>query len=191
MCIRDRFLNFVNIFSLFCNYLPLKKGLSLHLNKFESPSPKNALCKVWLKLERWFWSRRFLNFINVFSVFRNYLPLENGAALHLNQSEFTSPKDTFCWVWLTLAQWFWRRWYFLNSSMYLRYFMIISPLPKDCLCQVWLKLAQWFWRRRWKFEKFTTTTTTTTTTDNGQILMRKAHLSPRFWWANEKKLYKH
>ena len=45
-----RFLkNFVNEFLLFRNYLPLEKELVLHLNKPESPSPKNALCLVWLK----------------------------------------------------------------------------------------------------------------------------------------------
>ena len=53
-----------------------------------------------------------------------------------------------------------------------------------------MKLAQWFWRR-WKCEKFTTTTTTmtttTTTTDNGQILIRKAHLSLLLRWANDNK----
>ena len=31
-------------------YLPLEKGRALHLNKIESPSPKDALCQVWLKL---------------------------------------------------------------------------------------------------------------------------------------------
>ena len=36
----EDFLNFVNLFSLFLNYLPLEKGRALHLNKFESPSPK-------------------------------------------------------------------------------------------------------------------------------------------------------
>ena len=41
--------NFVNVFSLFCNYLPLKKGRALHLNKIKSPSPKDALCQVLLK----------------------------------------------------------------------------------------------------------------------------------------------
>ena len=30
---------FLNDFFLFRNYLPLKKGGTLHLNKFESPSP--------------------------------------------------------------------------------------------------------------------------------------------------------
>ena len=31
----------------------------LHLNKLESPSPKDALCQVWLKLAQWFWRRRW------------------------------------------------------------------------------------------------------------------------------------
>ena len=83
----------------------------LHLNKLESPSPtaKDALCQVWLKLAQWFWRRRLLNFVNVFSLFRNYLPLEKGGALHLNKLESPSAKDALCQVWLKLAQWFWRR----------------------------------------------------------------------------------
>ena len=44
----------------------------LHLNKLQSPSPKDALCQVWLKLAKWFWRRRFFNFVNVCSLFRNY-----------------------------------------------------------------------------------------------------------------------
>ena len=57
------------VFSLFHNYLPLEKGWALHLNKPKSPSPKDALCQVELKLAQWFWRRRFLNFVNVFSLF--------------------------------------------------------------------------------------------------------------------------
>ena len=41
------FFNFVNVFSLFRNYLPLEKGGALPLNKLESPSHKNALLQVW------------------------------------------------------------------------------------------------------------------------------------------------
>ena len=37
------FLNFIIVFSLFQNYLPLEKGGALHLNKLESPSHKDAL----------------------------------------------------------------------------------------------------------------------------------------------------
>jgi len=99
-------------FSLFPNYLPLEKGGALHLNKLESPSPKDALCQVWLKLAQWFWRRRFFNFVNVFSLFCNYLPLEKDRALHLNKLESPSPKDALCQVWMKLAQWFWRRRFF-------------------------------------------------------------------------------
>ena len=76
--LRRRFLKFVNVFSLFRYYLPLEKGVALHLNKLESPSPKDALSQVWLKLAQWFLRRRFLKFVNVFSLFPYYLPLENN-----------------------------------------------------------------------------------------------------------------
>ena len=46
------------VFSLFRYYLPLEKSGALHLNKLDSPSPKDALCQVWLKLAQWFWRRR-------------------------------------------------------------------------------------------------------------------------------------
>ena len=45
-----------------------------YLNKLQSPSPKGALCKVWLKLSQWFW-KRFLNFVNAFLLLPDYLPL--------------------------------------------------------------------------------------------------------------------
>ena len=66
----------------------------------------------WLKLALWFWRRRFFNFVNVFSLFHNYLHLEKGVALHLNKLEYPSTKDALCQVWLKLAQWFWRRRFF-------------------------------------------------------------------------------
>ena len=53
-----KILNFINVFLLFGNYLPLEKGGALHMNKIESPSSKDALCQVWLKLAQWFWRRR-------------------------------------------------------------------------------------------------------------------------------------
>ena len=52
----------------------------------------------------------FFNFINAFSLFRNYLPLERDGVLHLNKLESPSPKDALCQVWLKLAQCFRRRW---------------------------------------------------------------------------------
>ena len=74
------------MFSQFRNYLLLEKGGVLNLNKLESPSPKNALCQVWLKLAQWFLRTRFLKFVNVFSLFRYYLPLEKGLGPSFEQT---------------------------------------------------------------------------------------------------------
>jgi hypothetical protein len=54
---RRRFFKIFSAFLLFRYYLPLEKGDPLHLNKLESPPPKDGLCQVWLKLARWFWRR--------------------------------------------------------------------------------------------------------------------------------------
>ena len=55
----EEIFNFINIFWLYHNYLPLKKDRALHLNKLQSPSPKDTLCQVWFKLAQWFWRRRW------------------------------------------------------------------------------------------------------------------------------------
>ena len=44
------------------NYLPLKKDVTLPLNKLET---QDVVCQVWLKLTHWFWRSRFLNFVNL------------------------------------------------------------------------------------------------------------------------------
>ena len=49
---RRRFLKVLKVFLQFPNYLPFEKGVALHLYKLESPSPKNALCPVSLKLDQ-------------------------------------------------------------------------------------------------------------------------------------------
>ena len=181
---RRRFLHFVNVFWLFRNYLPLEKGGALHLNKFESPSPKDALCQVWLKLAQWFLRRRFLNFVNVFSPFCNYLPLKKSRVLHLNKLESPSPKDALCQVWLKLAHWFWRRRFLkvvnlfllfpnylpFGKSMALHLNKLESPSPRGTF------LARWFWWRR--CEKFTDRQTDGRTdgqTDDGWQMIRKVH----------------
>ena len=57
-------------FSLFCYYLPLKKGIALLLNKLDSPLPNNALLN---------WPsgsvEKKLNYLDVFSLFRYHLSL--------------------------------------------------------------------------------------------------------------------
>ena len=87
------------ISSMYFRYLPFEESRALRLKKTESPSPKNALRHVWLKFAQWFWRRRYLNFVNVFALFRNYLPFEKGGALHLNNIETPLPTDALCQVW--------------------------------------------------------------------------------------------
>ena len=48
--LEKKIFNFLNVYFLFRNYLPLEKGRALHLNKLESPSAKDALFQVWLRL---------------------------------------------------------------------------------------------------------------------------------------------
>ena len=102
---RRRFLNFVNVFLLFRNYLPLEKGWALLMNKLDSFHPRMLCAKF-----GWNWlsgsGEDFLNFVNLLSLFLNYLPLEKGRAHHLNKLESPSPKNALCQVWLKLAQWF-------------------------------------------------------------------------------------
>ena len=57
-----RFFNFrqyLMYFRYFVIIYPLKKSVALYLKKMESPSIKDVLCQVWLKLAQWFWRRRW------------------------------------------------------------------------------------------------------------------------------------
>ena len=130
-----------------------------------------------------------------FSLFRNYLPLEKRVALHVNKLDFPPLKDALCQVWLKLGHTFWRR-IFLISSMYLRYFVIISP---------WKKAGPFIWRnpftqgcfvpslieidpvvlekkmKMWKvYDR-----RRDRRTDDGQKVIRKVHMSFQFSWANK------
>jgi hypothetical protein len=94
-----RFLKHFSVFLLFRYYLPLGKGNPLHMNKFESTSPKDDLCWVWLKLALWFW-RRFLKDHTLFLHFCDYFPFEEDLAIYLNN--FLYPRiicTKFDWIW--------------------------------------------------------------------------------------------
>ena len=71
----------VSVISLLNMYLPLGSGLVIHLKKIESPSFKYVLSS--LKLDRWFWRRRFLNFFRALLLFHYYFPLKKSLTLHL------------------------------------------------------------------------------------------------------------
>ena len=44
--LKKKILNFVNVFSLFCNYLQLEKGVALHLKKNLNPHHPKTLCAL-------------------------------------------------------------------------------------------------------------------------------------------------
>ena len=71
-----------------------------------------------------------LNFVDVFSPFRNYLPLENGVSPPLNKLEFTSPNDALPKLWMKFARWLWRRFFFLIVNV-LSLFYCYIPLEED------------------------------------------------------------
>ena len=129
----------------------------------------NSLQQVWLKLAQCI-LRIFLNFINVFSLFLYYLPLEKDGTIHLNNLNPLYPRmfrAKFDWNWPSgSGEEDFKN--FVNVFLLFLYQLpskkgrslqtfkkIESPSPEDALCQVWLKLVQWLWRRSWKCEKFT------------------------------------
>ena len=95
--------------------------------KMLNPLHQKLLCaKFGWKLVQLFWWRRYLNFVNVFSLFHNYLPLEMGVAfiwtnLNHRYSNMLCPK--FGWNWPSVSG----EEDFKISSMYFRHFVIIYP----------------------------------------------------------------
>ena len=80
----------------------------------------------------WFWRRRFLKFVNVFSLFCNYLPLEKVGLFiwtNLNSIHQRMHCAKFGWNWPSCSGED-----FQISSMYFRYFVMIS-----------------LWKRAWPF----------------------------------------
>ena len=99
-----RFLNVFNIILKFHYNLPLEADAALHLNKFDSPSPKEAVANVWLKLAQWFRKRRFLNIFNVILQFPYHPPWKRAVFfIWINLNPF-QPKmlcAIFDWNWLS------------------------------------------------------------------------------------------
>ena len=114
--------NFFNVL-LFHSNLPLEKRMTLHLNKLKFFSPKNALCQVWLKLDQWFWRRRFFkDFVNVFSLFRYYIPFGKAWTIPLTKRCFLPSLIKISQVVLEHS---------FKFSLFFRYFVFrLSPLGK-------------------------------------------------------------
>ena len=87
---------------------------------------KNALSQVWVKFAHWFWRRTFLNLVNVFSLFRNYLPLEKGGAL-LKKNFSAHILGCFVLSLVEISLVILEKKNFLILTKYFCYFVIISP----------------------------------------------------------------
>ena len=100
---KENFLISTMYFLLFRNYLPLDKGRALFWTNLNPLHPRMHCAKI-----VWNWlsgpgEEDFLFSTMYFSLFRNYLPLEKGGALHLKKLESPLPKDALCQVWLKFA----------------------------------------------------------------------------------------
>ena len=107
---RKVFLNFVNVFFSLLILPPIGKGqdhsfehiwISIHLKVFYA-----NLVEIDPVILEYF----FINFVNVFSLFRNYSPLGKGGAHQLNKCEFLPPKDVLCHVWLKMTEKMMKMW---------------------------------------------------------------------------------
>jgi hypothetical protein len=128
LVLEKKILKIFSVSLLLYYYLPLERDNPLHLNKLESPFPKDDLWQVCLKLAQWFWRRTFLNDPTPFLHLCDCLPLEEDLALYLNKLEFPSPKDNVYQVCLNLAHRFWRRFFKIFSVFLL--FCYYLPLKR-------------------------------------------------------------
>ena len=102
------FIQFISDISLIS---PLGKRRTFLLNKVQSPSPKDTLCKGQRNFAELFWRFFFVFswfFFNVCSLNGYNLSLKIGRGLHLTKLEPPSPKDALCHGWLKMSQSVWR-----------------------------------------------------------------------------------
>ena len=93
------------------NYLPLEKSRTLHLNKFESSTPKDDLWQVWLNWPSVSRNDDFSNSPMYFNYFIIISPWKRVEPFRTNLNPL-HPKDALCQVIkLKLVQWFWSRWF--------------------------------------------------------------------------------
>ena len=107
----------------------------------------------------------------------SYFKIENFLFVKIESS---LPKDALCQVWFEISSMDFRYFLPLEKGVVL-YLKNMNPLYPRMICAKF----DWNWPSGSgsKCEKFTTKTSTTTMTDNGQISIRKAHVSLRLRWA--------
>ena len=95
--LRIIFFNFVKLM-YFCYFViisPWERAGPLHLVNL-NPLHQGCFVPSLVESGTVVLEKKIFNFFNVFSLFRNYLPLEKGGALLLNELESPSPYDDYC-----------------------------------------------------------------------------------------------
>ena len=147
---------------LFSNYRSLEKGRALHLNKLESPPPKEVCAKF-----GWNWhsgsvEEFFFISLMYFRYFVNISPWKMTGSFFWKKTWISSSKDACTkigWNWSSGSGVKFSKILLVNFGYFVLYFTLEKrralhwnkfeyPLSKDALCRVWLKLAPCFWRRR-------------------------------------------
>ena len=179
----------IKLFLIFCTYLPFEKGMTLHLKKkIESSSPKDALCQVWLKLDQWFWRRRFFCFQFIFTISQLSPPWEGLGSL-FEQTWILSTQGCFVPSLVEIVPVDLEK----KIDKKSQFIFIISQLPPpweglgSSFEQTWIpftrgyfvpslvEISQVVLEKRWKYEKFTDRQTDRQTTDY--------RWSEKFTWA--------
>ena len=116
------FLNFINIYLLFHNCLPLRKVMNLHSN-LNSHYPR----LLWAKFG-WNWPsgsgiKFFKHFVNDFSLL---FPLRKGHGPSFEKIWIPFTLECFVPSLIKLAKWVWRRRFLKISFKYFHYSVIIS-----------------------------------------------------------------
>ena len=161
--LKREFLNIFNIILQFRFYLPFERGLALHLNKFESPLPKNDLCQNLVEICPVVLKKKIFNNFQYNFTFSLLSPLGKGRGPSFEQIWIPFIQGCFVPSLVEIGPVVLEKRIFLFWLMYFRYFVIICPwkragpfiwinlnplYPRMLFAKFWLKLAQWFWRRR-------------------------------------------
>ena len=139
-------------------------------------------------MAQWFWRKRFLNFVYVFSLLRIISPWKKAGPfiwINLNPLHPRMLCAKFGWNWLSGSG----EEDFLISSMYFRYFIIISPW-KRVGPFIWTNLnplhprmlcAKFGWN--WPSGSWEEVENRKSLQTDRQQAVRKAHLSFQLRWA--------
>ena len=108
-----------------------KKKWPFHLNKLKSSLPRNAFCRVCLKLAKCFYK---------FWLFCNYLPLEKCVAFGSGELIITWPQLSSSKLWMIHLWYYIRHCYMCNSNTGISMYQIIFSGIN------WLSIRNWYKR---------------------------------------------